>query len=120
MYALPKALNIPVIYIICRKGKAQRLNAMFRTEYRGNAAKSFALAIDVYSKIYDPKKHHGRSIAVLQSSVTGKSRMVEELGNEVRVRRAVTVLVNQRASGANSQRLFPNKRSPKRRLASCG
>jgi hypothetical protein len=93
---------------------------MFRTKYRGDAAKSFACGIDDYSKIYDPKKHYGRSIAVLQSSATGKSRMVEELGNEVRVRRAVIVLVNQRASGANSQHLFPNKRSAKRRLASCG
>lgn len=67
---------------------------MFRSKYRGSAAQSFARAIDIYGKIYNPKQHYGRSIAILQSSGTGKSRMVQELGNEVRVCRAAIVLVN--------------------------
>ena len=67
---------------------------MFHREYRGDAVKSFSRGIDVYGRIYDPKRHYGRSIAILQSSATGKSRLVQELGNEVRVRRAAIVLVN--------------------------
>lgn len=67
---------------------------MFRTEYRGDAVKSFVRGIDIYGQIYDPERHYGRSIPILQSSATGKSRLVQELGTEVRVRRVAIILVN--------------------------
>ena len=37
----------------------------------------------VYDAIYDPSQHFGRSIPILQSNGTGKSCLVEELGNKV-------------------------------------
>ena len=70
---------------------------MFHRQYRGDAVESFTLGIEVYAKMYDPKLHYGRSIAIPQSSATGKSRLVQELGKKVRVRRAAVVLVNQHA-----------------------
>jgi hypothetical protein len=89
-------------------------------EYRGDAVESFVLGLKVYTEMYSPKLHYGRSIAIPQSSATGKSRLVQELGKKVCVRRAAIVLVNQRASDTNPQYLFPKKRRAKRRLATCG
>ena len=45
--------------------------------------KDFIRALSIYDRIYDPKLHFGRCISILQSSGTGKSRLVEELGKEV-------------------------------------
>jgi len=56
---------------------------MFDQTYEGNAVKSFIRGLDVYSKIYKQDRHYGRSIALLQSSGTGKSRLVHELGKRV-------------------------------------
>jgi len=50
----------------------------------GDAVKSFIDGLDVYSDIYNNERHYGRSIALLQSSGTGKSRLVHELGKQVR------------------------------------
>jgi hypothetical protein len=46
----------------------------------------FIDAIDeVYERTYDRTKHHGRIIPILQSSGTGKSRLMAEVSHEVRV-----------------------------------
>jgi len=57
---------------------------MFSREYQGDFHKLFVGALDDYQNIYDPRKHIGRIIRIIQSSGTGKSRMVREIGNEVR------------------------------------
>ena len=57
---------------------------MFSREYQGESHKLFLRALDDYENIYNPKKHFGRIIPIIQSSGTGKSRMVREIGNEVR------------------------------------
>jgi hypothetical protein len=66
-----------------RSQQAERLDQMFRQAYQGKAADDFRLGLDVYRKIYNPMVHFGRWISVLQSSGTGKSRLVKELGNLV-------------------------------------
>jgi hypothetical protein len=56
---------------------------MFHQAYQGKAVDDFRIGLDVYREIYDPKVHFGRSIPILQSSGTGKSRLIDELGNLV-------------------------------------
>jgi len=57
---------------------------MFHQEYRGGAVESFIEALNTYGKIYKPNKHFGRTIPLIQSSATGKSRLVAEIGKTVR------------------------------------
>ena len=52
-------------------------------EYQGGAADDMEKALDEYDRIYHDLMHYGRCIAVVQSSGTGKSRMVQELGLKV-------------------------------------
>ena len=56
---------------------------MFNREYKGDFHKLFVGALDDYQKIYDPEKHFGRIIPIIQSSGTGKSRLVREMASEV-------------------------------------
>ena len=56
---------------------------MFTRKYKGQAATEFCDALQVYDQIYDPERYFGRFIAILQSSGTGKSRLVSELLNTV-------------------------------------
>jgi ABC-type lipoprotein export system ATPase subunit len=56
---------------------------MFRQAYQGEAAEHFRRGLDVYRAIYDPDVHFGHWVSILQSSGTGKSRLVKELGNLV-------------------------------------
>jgi hypothetical protein len=56
---------------------------MFHHAFQGVAHEDFIRGLDIYDHIYDPKIHFGRTIPLLQSSGTGKSRMVDEMGNKV-------------------------------------
>jgi hypothetical protein len=67
-----------------RAERAKRLHSMFGRQYQGNFHKLFVEALNDYEKIYNPGKHFGRIIPIIQSSGTGKSRMVREIGNDVR------------------------------------
>jgi hypothetical protein len=60
-----------------------RLHQMFRQVYPGGSVHKFIDALKIYGVIYDRKRRFGRSISILQSSGTGKSRLVEEIGHEV-------------------------------------
>ena len=61
-----------------------RLHAMFTRKYKGDFHKLLVGALDDYQKIYDRQKHFGRIIPIIQSSGTGKSRLVREMAYEVR------------------------------------
>jgi len=83
---------------------------MFRLNYQGDFHKLFVQGLDDYEKIYDPKKHFGRIIPVIQSSATGKSRMVKEVGNEVRFPLTLVLkTLTLKPTGANTQYLLPTK-----------
>ena len=56
---------------------------MFHQEFQGKADDDIRAGLDVYRQIYDDEAHFGRSISLLQSSGTGKSRLVEQLGHLV-------------------------------------
>jgi hypothetical protein len=56
---------------------------MFNQAFRGLAHEDFIKGLDIYNHIYNPKIHFGRTIPLLQSSGTGKSRMVYEMGYQV-------------------------------------
>lgn len=58
---------------------------MFTQEYCGLATKDFIASLDIYRKIYDPSQHFGRIIPIVQSSGTGKSRLLVEVNETVRL-----------------------------------
>jgi hypothetical protein len=66
-----------------RDEKAFLLYHGFHQKYEGIAANLFYNVLNVYERIYNPAQHYGWSIAILQSSATGKSRIVYELGEKV-------------------------------------
>jgi ABC-type transporter Mla maintaining outer membrane lipid asymmetry ATPase subunit MlaF len=70
--------------VVQRGQQAVRLHIKFESEFRGKANKEFEEGLDIYQHIYDPHVHFGRIIAILQSSGTGKSKLVKEIGNKVR------------------------------------
>ena len=85
---------------------------MFFQKYQGNAVESFIDGLDVYSNIYDQKRHYGQCITLVQSSGTGKSRLIRELGKKVRVSSTPdhqSKLNDQFTGGTNPQRLLPKK-----------
>ncbi|THG94313.1 hypothetical protein EW026_g7126, partial [Hermanssonia centrifuga] len=65
------------------ESRAKRLDISFREEYRGQAADQFLMALPKYEKMYSSDQHYGRTIVILQSSGTGKSRLVKELGEAI-------------------------------------
>jgi hypothetical protein len=74
-----------------REDQARRLDLMFCRTYQGGVAKEFSDALKTYGKIFDHTKHFGRCIFIVQSSGTGKSRLVKELRNYVRLRCAAAL-----------------------------
>jgi hypothetical protein len=64
-----------------RERHAERV---FYQAFQGVAHQNFISALDIYDKMYDPKIHFGRIIPLLQSSGTGKSRILDEIGKMVR------------------------------------
>jgi DNA helicase TIP49 (TBP-interacting protein) len=89
--------------------QARRLDGMFRQAYRGQSVRAFLEALPIYHAMYDPKKHFGRCIFILQSSGTGKSRMVKELGNEVHFISVIMLFAPDRSTcvDSNPQHLLP-------------
>ncbi|KAF8324213.1 uncharacterized protein EI90DRAFT_3076347, partial [Cantharellus anzutake] len=67
-----------------REQRRTQLEASFCGDYRGDNAQIFLQALGVYDKIYDSSLYYGRSIPILQSSGTGKSRLVAEVLKNVR------------------------------------
>ncbi|ETW80221.1 hypothetical protein HETIRDRAFT_475834 [Heterobasidion irregulare TC 32-1] len=63
--------------------KEKRLDRAFHEEYRGGAVNDFFQALEEYESIYKRDIHYGKIISILQSSGTGKSRLVEELGSRI-------------------------------------
>jgi hypothetical protein len=61
-----------------------RLHAMFNQTYKGDYPKLFVRALNDYEKIYDTRKNFGRIVPIIQSSGTGKSRLVRQMAYEVR------------------------------------
>jgi hypothetical protein len=66
-----------------REEQAYRLDHMFLQPYRGEDVDNFGAALVTYNEMYDPKRYFGRCISIIQSSGTGKSRLVKELGSKV-------------------------------------
>ncbi|EIW79940.1 hypothetical protein CONPUDRAFT_155332 [Coniophora puteana RWD-64-598 SS2] len=67
-----------------RRGEqAYYLYGPFTRKYRGSAVDDFVKALDMYDKMYDKDKHFGRCIPIIQSSGTGKSRLMDELAKTV-------------------------------------
>lgn len=67
------------------RDKAHDLHRVFTSDSKGSAVKDFLVGLDDYEKHYDPLRHHGRSIALLQSSGTGKSKLMHDLNKHVRI-----------------------------------
>jgi 6-phosphogluconate dehydrogenase (decarboxylating) len=65
------------------ESKIRRLSAAFNLKFRGSAVDSFLLALREYKEMYDSQFHYGRVISIVQSSATGKSRLVEALKDHV-------------------------------------
>ena len=66
-----------------RQQRAKRLHGMFHNALQGEAHRSFIETLEMYDHNYDPEVHFGDTIPLLQSSGTGKSCMVDEIGNTV-------------------------------------
>jgi hypothetical protein len=56
---------------------------MFHHAFQGEANRRFIKGLSIYDHIYDSSVHFGRIIPIVQSSGTGKSRLVDEIGHEV-------------------------------------
>lgn len=61
------------------------LEAAFQKEYLGGALTRFITALELHKADYKPNKHYGRVIAIVQSSGSGKSRLVKELSKKVSI-----------------------------------
>ncbi|ETW75888.1 hypothetical protein HETIRDRAFT_390312 [Heterobasidion irregulare TC 32-1] len=55
----------------------------FRSPYLGETANNFVTALDHYESNYDPETHYGKTVAIVQSSGTGKSRLIEEISKRI-------------------------------------
>jgi len=62
-----------------------RLNHYFKQKYVGPGVQWLQMALSQYVEMYDPNVHYGKTIVVLQSSGTGKSRTVAEMTSLVRI-----------------------------------
>ncbi|KAJ7508559.1 hypothetical protein B0H11DRAFT_33563 [Mycena galericulata] len=63
--------------------KARLLHEAFIATFHGDAPQRFCAALrDGYSRAYRPSVHYGRIIPIIQSSCTGKSRLLYEIGCE--------------------------------------
>ena len=62
---------------------ATTLMDAFVREFRGNAVSWMEKGLQQYKGMYDPEEHYGWTIAVVQSSGTGKSRTMAETAKKV-------------------------------------
>lgn len=56
----------------------------FVRKFRGGSLNWMETGLQQYKKMYNPDTHYGRTIAVVQSSGTGKSRTMAEMAKKVR------------------------------------
>ncbi|KAA1465985.1 hypothetical protein DENSPDRAFT_810607 [Dentipellis sp. KUC8613] len=66
----------------CVSAQQRKLREGWNQEYRGTAPIAFEQALHWYEKNYDSRIHSGRAIAIIQSSGSGKSRLVDELSKK--------------------------------------
>lgn len=66
----------------------------FERKYLGGALTRFIHVLESYKKDYSASKHYGRVIAIVQSSASGKSRLVKELSNIVSISYAIYGLLS--------------------------
>ncbi|THH11518.1 hypothetical protein EW146_g8010 [Bondarzewia mesenterica] len=81
-FLMKACLDTP-IHVETATEQATRLNLHFHREFKGLAVERFVKTIPHYEAMYDLRKHYGRIIPIVQSSGTGKSRLVEELGYHI-------------------------------------
>ncbi|OBZ66715.1 hypothetical protein A0H81_13308 [Grifola frondosa] len=62
--------------------RAANLSREFDRVYQGTAVSDFKHGLMDYEQMYDSDRHFGRTIHIVQSSGTGKSRLVKELSHE--------------------------------------
>jgi hypothetical protein len=85
-YQLVYLFHLPhAEYVYYRRIIAQRdsLNSSFITDFKGDAVTQFVNNLPVYDRAYDPAKYYGRTIAIVQSSGTGKSKLMHDLAKTV-------------------------------------
>ncbi len=94
-----------------RGRQTARLHAMFNQEYKGSTVKDFCDTLKEYNRFYDRNQHFGRFISIVQSSGTGKSRLVWELRHKVNSSLFPLYVkpIPHFATGANPLRLLPRK-----------
>lgn len=63
--------------------RARDLEEGWHQQYQGTTLEHFLQAMTWYESNYDPVKHYGRIVAIIQSSGSGKSRLVDELALKV-------------------------------------
>ena len=63
---------------------ATTLMDAFVREFRGNGLSWMEKGFQQYKGMYGLEEHYGRTIAVVQSSGTGKSRTMAEMAKKVR------------------------------------
>ncbi|KZT20204.1 hypothetical protein NEOLEDRAFT_1182730 [Neolentinus lepideus HHB14362 ss-1] len=73
----PSPVDIAIL-----QNEAVQLQKAFSAPVQGNAVDNFVEALKAYDKMYRPEEHYGRSIAIVQSSGTGKSRLMKEVGTK--------------------------------------
>ena len=56
----------------------------FNRDFRGNGLSWMEKGFQRYKEMYDLEQHYGRTIAMVQSSGTGKSRTMAEMAKNVR------------------------------------
>ncbi|KAF8324221.1 uncharacterized protein EI90DRAFT_3076383, partial [Cantharellus anzutake] len=75
-----------------REERQAQLEAFFRRNFRGDSVTAFLQALDSYGEMYNSDFHYGRSIPILQSSGTGKSRLVAEVLKRVYRNQPITLV----------------------------
>ena len=79
----PYLLLTAVYYYYCRREQPVLLDQGFRQAYAGSAPTRFMDFLETCERIYDPHRHFGRVVPILQSGASGKSRLVKELSAKV-------------------------------------
>ncbi|EIW78405.1 hypothetical protein CONPUDRAFT_138698 [Coniophora puteana RWD-64-598 SS2] len=66
-----------------QRNKLVTFNRGFTQQLKGNAVAQFISNLHIYHRLYDRFKYYGRTIAIVQSSGTGKSRLMREVANQI-------------------------------------
>lgn len=55
----------------------------FAQPYKGDTLQKFVDILEAYKSFYDDEQHYGRYITILQSSGSGKSRLMRDIRQRV-------------------------------------